>query len=331
MPRATPRKPAGIYATVRLVAHDPAMNSNVLVIGRIGQVGYELHRGAWPAGFAVDYVERDQVDLARPEQVRDIVIARRPDIVVNAAAYTAVDAAEADRDTAFAVNRDGPAALAEACAATGAALIHYSTDYVFDGTKAGPYIETDPINPLSVYGASKAEGDAAIRERLDRHIILRTSWVYSATGNNFVKTMLRLGAERDRLGIVDDQLGSPTAAADIAAATIAICRALGEGRGDGFGTFNFCGGGTTTWYGFARAIFDGAAARGLKTPRTVEPIATEAYPTPAPRPRNSVLDCGKIACTYGIAARPWSTALSACLDELVAAMPRPSIAEGAVG
>jgi dTDP-4-dehydrorhamnose reductase len=312
------------------VAHDPAMNRNVLVIGRIGQVGYELHRGIWPAGFAVDYVERDQVDLARPDQARDIVFARHPDIVVNAAAYTAVDAAQSDSDAAFAVNRDGPAALAEACEAIGAAMIHYSTDYVFDGTKDGAYVEDDPIHPLSVYGASKAEGDMAICARLDRHVILRTSWVYSATGHNFVKTMLRLGAERDKLGIVDDQVGSPTAAWDIAAATIAICRALGEGRADGFGAYNFCGGGTTTWYGFARAIFDGAAARGLKTPSTVDPIATEAYPTPAPRPRNSMLDCGKIARTYGIAARPWSIALSACLDEIVGAMPRPTVAEGTV-
>jgi dTDP-4-dehydrorhamnose reductase len=294
------------------------MSTSILVIGRIGQVAHELRRGAWPAGFTRNFLERPEIDLTRAAEVRDKVIAARPQIVVNAAAYTAVDGAESDRDTAFAVNRDGPAALAEACREIGAALVHYSTDYVYDGTKIGPYVESDPINPLSAYGASKAEGDAAIRARLDRHVILRTSWVYSATGQNFVKTMLRLGAERDRLGIVDDQLGAPTAAADIAAATIAVCAALVAGKDDGFGTFHFTGGGATTWHGFASEIFAGAAARGRKTPRIVEPIATEAYPTPAVRPRNSLLDCGQIARRYGIAAPPWQASLSACLDELLA-------------
>jgi dTDP-4-dehydrorhamnose reductase len=295
------------------------MNSKIIVIGHSGQVAYELQRGTWPAGIATDFLDRTRVDLARPEAARDTVIAARPDIVVNAAAYTAVDAAESDRDVAFAVNRDGPAALADACREIGAALVHYSTDYVFDGAKDGAYVEDDPINPLSVYGASKAEGEAAIRLRLDRHVIVRTEWVYAPIGRNFVKTMLRLGAERDRLGIVDDQYGSPTAAADIAAATIAVCAALAAGKEDGFGTFHFTGGGTTTWYGFAREIFAGAAVRGLKTPAIVDPILTEAYPTPAPRPRNSVLDCGKLARVYGVVSPPWQAALSDCLDEIVAA------------
>jgi dTDP-4-dehydrorhamnose reductase len=310
------------------------MKSKILVIGWLGQVAHELRRGAWPADFTVDYLARPLLDLARPGEAHAVIVSRRPDIVVNAAAYTAVDAAEADRDAAFAVNRDGPAAVADACRETGAALIHYSTDYVFDGAKPGAYVEDDPICPMSVYGASKAGGDAAIRLRLDRHVILRTSWVYSSTGHNFVKTMLRLGAERERLGIVDDQRGSPTAAADIAAATIAICAALAQtnqaGREDRFGTFNFCGAGVTSWHGFAREIFAGAASRGLKTPRLVEPIASEAYPTPAARPRNSALDCDKIRRIYGIAAPPWQESLSACLDELVAAPPQPAIAEGAL-
>ena len=294
------------------------MSSNILVIGRIGQVAHELRRGAWPAGFSVRFVERPEIDFTRPDEVRAIVRDARPDIVVNAAAYTAVDAAESDRDMAFVVNCDGPATVAEACGEIGAALVHYSTDYVYDGGKASAWVETDPVNPLSVYGASKAAGDAAIAGRLDRHVILRTSWVYSATGHNFVKTMLRLGGERDKLGIVDDQRGAPTAAADIAAATIAVCTALAAGKRDGFGTFHFTGGGATTWYGFAREIFAVAASRNRKTPRTVEPIATEAYPLPAPRPRNSVLDCGKIARVYGVSTRPWEDALAACLDELLA-------------
>lgn len=295
------------------------MKPKILVIGRIGQVGHELRHGCWPAGFAVNFVERPQFDFTRPAEARDAVVAARPDIVVNAAAYTAVDAAESDRDTAFAVNRDGPAAIAEACREIGAALVHFSTDYVYDGRKNGAYVETDPIAPLSVYGASKAEGDAAIASRLDRHVILRTSWVYSATGQNFVKTMLRLGAERERLGIVDDQHGSPTAAADIAAATITVCAALASGKTDGYGVFHFCGGGTTSWHGFACEIFRMAGARGVKTPRLVEPIATEAYPTPAARPRNSRLDCGRLARVYGIAAPPWQESLAAVLDELITA------------
>jgi dTDP-4-dehydrorhamnose reductase len=305
--------------------------AHILVVGQTGQVAYELQRGAWPAGVAVDFLDRGRLDLVQPEAARALVAAARPDIVVNAAAYTAVDAAESDRAVAFAVNRDGPAALAEACREIGAALVHYSTDYVFDGSKTGAYVEDDPINPLSVYGASKAEGEAAIRARLDRHVIVRTEWVYSPIGRNFVKTMLRLGAERDRLGIVDDQHGSPTAAADIAAATLAICAALADKRDDGFGTFHFCGGGTTTWHGFASEIFRGAAERGLKTPQQVDPIATEAYPTPAPRPRNSVLDCGKLARVYGFSAPPWQAALSVCLDEIVAASPQPLAASGARG
>jgi dTDP-4-dehydrorhamnose reductase len=313
---------------VSALRHDPGMSRKILVVGRTGQVAYELQRAAWPAGFGVDYLERPDVDLAEPGSARALVFAKRPDIVVNAAAYTAVDAAESDRDTAFAVNRDGPAELAEACRYIGAALVHYSTDYVYDGGKPA-WVEDDPINPLSVYGRSKAEGDAAIAARLDRHVILRTSWVYSAIGRNFVKTMLRLGAERDRLGIVDDQHGSPTAAADIAAATIAVCAALASGGEDRYGVFHFCGAGTTSWHGFARAIFAGAASRGLKTPRAVDPIATEAYPTPAPRPRGSVLDCGKIARVYGIVAPPWQASLSACLDEIVAGSPPTATAEKA--
>lgn len=297
------------------------MSTNTLVIGRVGQVAHELTRGAWPSGFAVDFLERPEIDLTRAGEVRDAVRAARPHIVVNAAAYTAVDAAESDRDTAFAVNRGGPAALAEACAENGAALIHYSTDYVYDGRKTAAYVEEDPVNPLSVYGASKAAGDAAIRARLDRHVILRTSWVYGAAGQNFVKTMLRLGGERDRLGIVDDQHGAPTAAADIAAATIAVCEALAAGKEDGYGTFHFTGGGVTTWHGFAREIFARAAARGHKTPRSVDPIATEAYPTPASRPRNSSLDCRRIAAVYGIVARPWQASLAVCLDELLELAP----------
>jgi dTDP-4-dehydrorhamnose reductase len=307
------------------------MGSRILVIGRIGQVGHELARAAWPANLAPQFVEREQFDLAQPDAVRQAVAAIRPRIVINAAAYTAVDAAESDAAAAFAVNRDGPAALADSCREVGAALIHYSTDYVYDGAKPGPYREDDPIAPLSVYGASKAEGDAAIAQRLDRHVILRTSWVYSAIGHNFVRTMLRLGAERDELRIVDDQRGTPTAAADLARAAIHIAAAIDAGSATEFGTFHFCGGGApVSWYGFAGEIFRGAAERGLTVPRAVHPITTQEYPTPAARPRNSLLDCAKIARAYGLAATAWPVALSACLDELVGPALPVRVQQGSV-
>jgi len=304
------------------------MNSKVLVIGRIGQAGHELVRAVWPAGLCAQFVERDEVDLADPPAVGAAIAAARPDIVINAGAYTAVDQAETERDIAFAINRDGPAALAQACCEIGAALIHFSTDYVFNGSKPGPYVETDPVNPLSVYGASKAEGDAAIAERLDRHVILRTSWVYSAVGHNFVKTVLRLGAERDELRIVDDQHGAPTAAAELARAAIHVAAALAAGQENGFGVFNFAGSGATTWCGFAREIFAGAAERGARVPGSVKPIATEDYPLPAPRPRNSRLDCAKIGRVYGLVAKSWQDSLSDCLDELIGPARQQRSAQG---
>ena len=296
----------------------------ILVVGQTGQVGHELWRAIWPAGIAVEFVPPKTIDLARVEEVKRIVVAARPYIVVNAAAFTAVDDAESAREMAFAVNRDGPAAIADACRQIGAAFIHLSTDYVFDGTKNGAYREEDPINPLSVYGASKAAGETAIRERLEQHVILRTSWVYSAIGRNFVRTMLRLGAERERLGVVEDQHGCPTSAVDVARTVIDIAEALSNGLLATFGTFHFCGGGATTWYGFAREIFSGAKQRGMKGPSVLSPIATEAYPTPARRPRNSVLDCDRVRQTYGVVARPWREALAECLDEVVRATPAHS-------
>jgi dTDP-4-dehydrorhamnose reductase len=239
-----------------------------------------------------------------------------PDLVINAAAYTAVDQAEQEPDAAFAINRDGPAALAEACAKIGAPLLHLSTDYVFDGMKAGPYCEDDPVNPLSVYGASKEAGERAIRARLPDHLILRSSWVYAPEGRNFVRTMLRLARECEEVRVVDDQRGSPTAAADIAGALIAAAgRILAGGRD--FGTFHFCGQGATSWHGFAQAIFEVSQGR---RPRLLA-VPSSAYPTPALRPANSVLDCGKFRRSYGISARPWRESLVQCLAEIEEATP----------
>lgn len=284
----------------------------VLVVGETGQLARELARAAWAPGVELTFAGRDIVDLARPETATAVVAALKPDVVVNAAAYTAVDKAESDADQAFLVNRDGPAALARAAAMVGAPMIHVSTDYVFDGTKDGAYAEDDPVAPVSVYGRSKEAGERAVREAAERHIILRTAWVYSPFGNNFVKTMLRLGAEREELRVVADQRGCPTAAADIAAAIVRLAAA-----DHGWGTFHYAGAGPTTWHGFAEAIFAGAAARGARVPARVAAIGTADYPTPAVRPANSVLDCSRIDRVHGIVARNWRGALEGCLDALI--------------
>lgn len=294
-----------------------AQAQKILVVGRSGQVAQALTSAAWPERLTVQAHGRESIDLCQPSSVANVIANGHWAAVVNAAAYTAVDRAEAEPDMAFAVNRDGPAALAAACATTGIPLIHLSTDYVFDGTKAEPYREDDPVNPLCVYGASKAEGEAAVREQLDAHVILRTSWVFSAIGHNFVKTMLRLAAEHTELSIVDDQRGCPSPAQDIASAIVRVTAALIGGKRDGFGTFHFAGAGPTTWHGFAGEIFRQATLRGQAPPRQLKAISTGAYPTPAQRPANSTLDTARIAQVYGIVPRPWAEALSETLDTLI--------------
>lgn len=285
----------------------------VLVLGGAGQVGLALGRAERPAEWTLALPTRSEVDLASGEGLEAAVA--DADLVINPAAYTAVDKAESEPDLAFAVNRDGPARLAKLCAVKGIPLLHVSTDYVFDGTKAAAYRETDPTAPLGVYGRSKCEGEQAVAAALSQHVILRTAWVYGPDRGNFVKTMLRVGAERDRLTVVDDQHGCPTAAADIADALIAIGKAVLAGKGT-FGVYHFVGAGETTWYGFAQEIFAQAGARGAKVPEVV-PISTAGYPTPAKRPANSVLDCGAIARDYGLAAPNWKKSLAKTLDVLL--------------
>jgi len=241
-------------------------------------------------------------------------------IVINAAAYTAVDRAESEPEAAWADNCTGPANLAASCHDARVPLIHLSTDYVFDGTKIGAYREDDPVNPLGVYGKSKEAGDRAVRGALPRHVILRTAWVYSAHGSNFVKTMLRLAVDPQPterpvlLRVVADQTGSPTSAADIAAAIGAIVQQIAAGN-TSWGTYHFAGGGAVTWHGLAEAIFELASPwRG--PPPLVEAIATADYPTPARRPANSVLDCSRIGAAFGIVPRPWRAALAEVIREL---------------
>jgi dTDP-4-dehydrorhamnose reductase len=286
----------------------------ILVTGSRGQLGREVLRA--PAGEAVERVGLGELDIADRTAVLAAVAAASPGLVVNCAAYTAVDDAESDRDAAFRVNRDGPANLAEACARSNVPLIHLSTDYVFSGEKGAPYDEDDAVDPINVYGASKAAGEAAVRERHELHVILRTSWLYGAHGRNFVRTMLRLAESESEIRVVDDQQGSPTAAPDLAAAILRIAeRATGGELLSG--TYHCCNSGTTTWFGFATAIFETAIFKtgGSPAPRLV-PIATAEMPRPARRPRFSVLDCRRLAAAWGIEMRPWRAALADVLGEL---------------
>lgn len=292
----------------------------LLVTGCAGQLGVELTRHA-PGSLGL---ARDGLDISDREAVGAALGAAKVEgcsVVVNAAAYTGVDKAESDSARAFAVNRDGPGNLAEACARLDLPLIHVSTDYVFDGTKTGAYVETDPIAPLGVYGASKEAGERAVRGRLNQHLILRTSWVYAGHGANFVRTMLRLAGERDELRVVDDQHGIPTSAGDIARAILAISAKLGAAREEDryipWGTYHYTATGPTTWCGFARVIVERAATRTGRQPK-VTAISTAEFPTPARRPANSVLDCARIEQVFAPQRRPWQDGLNEVLDQLLA-------------
>ena len=288
----------------------------VLVIGSEGQLARELARAGWPDGWTVKCVGRPQLDLRLPDQAAAHVEAAAPDLVVNAAGYTNVDLAESEPDLAFLINATGPAAIAGACARLGTPLLTVSTDYVFDGRQSTPYAEDDAVNPIGAYGRSKAKSEALVRAALPEHLILRTSWVFSAFGTNFVRTMRRLGAERPILRVVADQRGCPTAAGDLAGAIIAVCGAIRSGN-QRFGTYHLTNAGATSWHEFAGAIFKDLAARGERVPDQVLPITTGEFPTKAARPANSVLDCNRFAQTFGMMMRPWRAALADCLDELV--------------
>jgi dTDP-4-dehydrorhamnose reductase len=262
-------------------------------------------------------LSRADCNLEQPGAVaRAFFNSPQPDIVVNAAAYTAVDKAEADAPLAFRVNCEAVREMAQACAARKIPLIHISTDYVFDGEKAGPYREDDAVNPLNVYGRSKLAGENALRETWDAHVILRTSWVYSPWGTNFVRTMLRLGVERDELRIVCDQVGGPTSALQIADTILTVATALrGTSPADRYGTFHLAVDGVTSWAGFAERIFAGVAD-WLPVKARVVPISASEYPSPTRRPGNSRLDCSKLRAHFGIAPGPWENALSAVLEEI---------------
>jgi dTDP-4-dehydrorhamnose reductase len=284
----------------------------ILVTGGSGQVGGAIER---LAGDAWDVVapRRDMLDLADPAALEAFVASRKWAAVVNCAAYTAVDRAESDVIGAWQANALAPAALASATAKAGIPLIHLSTDYVFDGSKPSPYAEADPVAPIGVYGASKEGGEQAVRTANPRHVILRTAWVVSAHSANFIKTMLRVGRERDHLRVVADQHGCPTGAEDIARAVLTILGKLGD---DAYGTYHFVNAGEATWHALARAVFARAAEHGMTAP-TVEAIATSDYPTPAARPANSRLSTAKLERQFGIAPRDWRVMVDEIVDELM--------------
>jgi dTDP-4-dehydrorhamnose reductase len=287
----------------------------ILVTGGSGQVASALAAAAGVRPLI--RAGRPQFDFDRPHEMLELVRGIAPAIIVNTAAYTAVDRAETDAGAARQANAEGPAALAEYCALTSIPLIHISTDYVFDGLKGAPYVETDPTNPATVYGATKLAGEQAVLATCPRAIVLRTSWVYAASGNNFVLTMLRLARARDRLGVVADQVGCPTAAVDLAAAILAIVdRIEAGGWSDAFGgTFHAAGTGSASWHGFACATFEQAARHGLRPP-TVDPITTSDYPTPARRPRDSRLDCHKLERVFSLRLPQWQDSLAPIVDEV---------------
>lgn len=293
------------------------MKRHILVTGGQGQIGLELARQAWPEDVYIHYPTRETCDIGSAESLLTYVRSYPFEAIINCAAYTAVDKAEEERDLAFRINGEAPGWLAD----TGIPLIHVSTDYVFDGSKDGYYAEDDPVAPLGVYGASKLEGERAVRAGQSRALILRTAWVISAQRANFLKTMLRIGAANATLRVVDDQRGCPTSAADIAGALRTIALRMIDDPAAPSGIYHFVNAGEATWCELAREIFRLSGAAGGPSP-AVEAIATTDYPTPARRPANSRLSTSKIGADYGIHPRDWRAAVRDIIDELVGPGPR---------
>ncbi|MDP2450455.1 MAG: dTDP-4-dehydrorhamnose reductase [Polaromonas sp.] len=296
----------------------------ILLFGKNGQVGWELQRSLAPLGelVAFDRYSTDLCgDLVNLAGIGATVRQVRPDVIVNAAAYTAVDKAESDAATAHAVNAEAPGVLAEAASAVGAWLVHYSTDYVFDGSGSKPWKESDPTGPLNVYGQSKLEGEQRIVAHCAKHLIMRTSWVYAARGGNFAKTMLRLAAERDHLSVINDQHGAPTGADLLADVTAHMVRsALRGSAGDFAGTYHVAAAGETSWHGYARFVIDYASRSGLAlkaSSSAVAPVPTTAFPTPAMRPRNSRLNTAKLQASFDLQLPAWQQGVARLLAEII--------------
>ncbi len=286
--------------------------NRLLIIGRTGQMAQALEHRAPHYGFMAFCRGRSEDNFNSVGTIKNLIDEIKPHAVINAAAYTAVDKAESEAELAYAVNAFLPAMLAEACQKAQLPLIHLSTDYIFSGAKNTPYSEDDLPAPLNVYGHSKLAGEIAIRSAHPAHYIIRTSWIFSAYGHNFVKSMLRLGAERETLRIVDDQIGCPTAANDLADMALKIATS----PNDNFGTYHIANGPPTSWHGFATEIFARAEKLGLKKPKALVAIPSQDYQTPAARPKNSVLSCSKLQQNFGWGLRPYQAALDECLLEL---------------
>jgi dTDP-4-dehydrorhamnose reductase len=299
----------------------------VVVFGCSGQLGNELARAAWPENVEILGPPEAQADITDADAVKRVLGAESIAMVINAAAYTAVDKAESERDLAFRVNCHGAANLAAVCAAAKIPLLHVSTDYVFDGTKGTAYVEDDPVRPLGVYGESKAAGETAVRAAVREHLIVRTSWLVSSFGQNFVKTMLRLAKERDTLRVVADQFGRPTPARDLAAGLVAVVAKHLRGDGVSWGTYHFAGAGRASWHDLAVRIVELQARHTSRQPR-VEAIATAEYPTPARRPVNSELDTSKFEHEFGYQPKPWQLGVEQIVAELFAA-PEPRASDRA--
>jgi len=294
----------------------------ILLLGRHGQVGTELANVLKKLGD-VTALGREQADFSQPASLRDIVRMHRPDIIVNAAAYTAVDRAESEAALAQAVNADSPGILAQAAFDIDALLVHYSTDYVFNGRKQSPYLEDDATDPQGVYGRSKRDGEEAVRASGARHLILRTSWVYAAHGNNFVRTMLRLARERDTLRVVADQIGAPTGAATIADITVQCLARLADGTVDAAeacGTYHLTASGAASWHGLATAVVEQARTTlgtDALAVRDIQPITTAEYPLPAARPANSRLCCDKLQDRFGVRLPAWENDVARVVRQLL--------------
>ena len=290
--------------------------TRIAVIGASGQVARALASAAYARGILATCAGRDDINISDECSIERVVQAAKPTVVINAAAYTAVDKAETDTNDARRINVEGPAHIAAVCDRLGVPMIHISTDYVFDGRKTSPYLEDDARNPLSVYGKTKSDGEDAVRAALSKHIIVRTAWVYSTYGSNFVKTMLRFGAERDVVRVISDQYGSPTSADDLASALLDMTQRLAsDGGAAPWGSYHLAGSGQTTWHGLAAETFRLSALAGNKVPK-LEAISTAEYPLPAVRPQYGVLDTRKIQAAFGIALPPWQQSLEACIRQL---------------
>lgn len=292
----------------------------LLLLGKGGQVGWELQRSLAPLGelVALDFDSTDlRADFSHPEQLAETVLKVRPDVIVNSAAHTAVDKAESEPELARKLNATSPGVVAQAAQQIGALMVHYSTDYVFDGSGSKPWLEDDLTAPLSVYGSTKLEGELLVARHCARHLIFRTSWVYAARGGNFAKTMLRLAKERDRLTVIDDQFGAPTGAELLADVTAHAIRATLDDPGK-VGLYHLVAGGETTWHGYARFVLAQAQAAGVElkaSPDAVDAVPTSAFPTPATRPHNSRLNTDKLQSTFGLKLPHWQLGVARMLAE----------------